>query len=121
MIEIGIDEYQDAMREDICSLCVSFVPGDKNRTRCVHEESGRCSLFANLGEVVEAVANVDSGSIIPYLEALRTKVCSKCAHQDARGVCDLRDNRGPVSTWCPLDAYFNIVVGTIEDLRERHQ
>jgi hypothetical protein len=120
MSEIGIDEYKNAMREEICSLCVSFVPDEQNPTRCVHEESRRCTLFANLGEVVEAVSKVDSGSIIPYLEALRANVCSKCAHQDARGVCDLRDNRGPVSNWCSLDAYFNIVVGAIEDLRKGH-
>jgi hypothetical protein len=119
MSEIRIDEYKDAMRNEICSLCVSFAPDHKSPTRCVHEESGQCTLFANLGGVVDVVSKVDSGSIFPYLEALRANVCAKCAHQDARGVCDLRDNRGPVSTWCPLDAYFNIVVGAIEDLRGR--
>jgi hypothetical protein len=120
MSEIGIDEYKNAMREEVCSICVSFVADDKNPTRCIHEHSGQCSLFANLGGVVEAVSKVDSGSIVPYLEALRGTVCAKCSHQDARGVCDLRDNRGPVPIWCSLDAYFNIVVGAIEGLRDRN-
>jgi Fe-S-cluster-containing dehydrogenase component len=115
----GIDEYKDAMREEICRLCVSFAADGKNPT-CVHEHSGQCSLFANLGEVVEVVSKVHSGSIVPYLEELRGRICTKCAHQDARGVCNLRDNRGPVPTWCSLDAYFNIVVGAIEGVRERH-
>jgi hypothetical protein len=120
MSAIGIDEYKDAMREDICRLCVSFASDNKNPARCVHEHSGQCSLFANLSEVVELVSKVQSGSIVPYLEALRRKVCAKCAHQDAQGVCNLRDNRGPMPTWCTLDAYFNVVVGAIEGVREQH-
>jgi hypothetical protein len=119
-IDEYIDEYKDAMREEICRLCVSFAADGKNPTCCVHEHSGQCSLFANLGDVVEVVSKVHSGSIVPYLEELRGRVCTKCAHQDARGVCNLRDNRGPVPTWCSLDAYFNIVVGAIEGVRERH-
>ena len=120
MNAISIDEYKDAMREELCSLCVSFASDNKNPTRCVHEHSGQCSLFANLGEVVELVSKVRSGSIVPYLEALRGKVCAKCAHQDAQGICNLRDNHGPTPTWCTLDAYFNIVVGAIEGVRGQH-
>jgi hypothetical protein len=120
MRPIPLNEYKDAMREEVCSICVSFAKDGKNPTRCVHERSGQCSLFANLDDVVDAVSNVDSGSIVPYLEALRRKVCARCEHQNELGICDIRDNRGPVPTWCPLDAYFNVVVGAIESVREQH-
>jgi hypothetical protein len=120
MSAINIDEYREAMREEVCRICVSFAADSGNPTRCVHEHSGQCSLFAHLEEVVEAVSKVQSGSIVPYLEELRGRVCAKCAHQDVRSFCDIRDNRGPVPIWCSLDAYFNIVVGAIEGVRERH-
>jgi hypothetical protein len=119
MSSVALDEYKDAIRGEICTVCVSFNEDRQNPTRCVHESSGECSLFTNLGEVVDVVSNVTSGSIVPYLERLRLNVCANCEHQDPRGVCDLRDNRGPVPTWCALDAYFNLVVGTIESVQER--
>jgi hypothetical protein len=119
MSSVALDEYKEAMRNEICSVCVSFSGDRQNPTRCIHESSGECSLFAHLGEVVDVVSNVGSGSIVPYLERLRLKVCANCAHQDDRGVCDLRDSRGPVPTWCALDAYFNLVVGAIESVHER--
>ena len=116
---ITVDDYKDAMREGICSLCVSFAADSRNPTRCVHEQSGQCSLFSHLPEVVDVVSKVDSGSIVPYLERLRLDVCANCKHQDKRGVCDIRDSRGPAPTWCALDAYFNLIVGVIEDVNER--
>ena len=120
MSPIALDEYKYAMRDAICSVCVSFNANRQNPSRCVNEDSGQCSLFANLGEVVDVVSKVDSGSIVPYLEELRRKVCAKCEHQDAHGVCNIRDNRGPVPIWCSLDTYFNLVVGAIESVQEQH-
>ena len=117
MSTISVEDYREAMRENICSVCVSFAADRENRARCVHETSGQCSLFSHLDEVVEAVSTVHSGSIEPYVSALRHEVCANCAHQNKQGVCDLRDSRGPVPIWCPLDTYFNLIVGTIEDLR----
>jgi len=117
MRSIALDEYKDAMREEVCSACVAFTADRRDPTRCVHEGSGHCSLFANLEDVVDVVSKVDSGSIVPYLEGLRRTVCAKCEHQNELGICDIRDNRGPVPTWCTLDAYFNLVVGAIENVR----
>jgi len=108
------------MRDAICSVCVCFAEDKQNPTQCIHENSGQCSLFAHLGEVVEAISGVDSDSIDAYTEVLRRKVCAKCDHQDERGICSLRDGRGPVPTWCILDAYFNLIVGTTEDVQRMH-
>jgi len=119
MSRIALDEYKEAMRDAVCSVCVSFTADSENPARCIHENSKQCSLFANLDEVVDVVSKVDSGSIAPYLQSLRRNVCAKCEHQDANGVCDVRDNHGPEPTWCALDAYFNLVVGAIEGVQER--
>ena len=120
MATIRLSEYKDAMREAICSLCVSFAPDCQNPTRCVHEKSETCTLFAHLADVVDVVSSVDSGSIEPYLTALRNEVCANCSHQDKRGFCDLRDARGPMPSWCVLDTYFNLIVGAIEDVHKQH-
>jgi hypothetical protein len=116
MTSIPIETYQDAIRDAVCGVCVSFAEDKQNPGRCMHENSGDCRVFAHLDELVEVVAGVDSGSIDAYCEALRRRVCSNCDHQNARGICDLRDSRDPVPTWCTLDTYFNIIVGTIEDV-----
>jgi hypothetical protein len=121
MAAVPIEDYKDAMRETICSICVSFVEDAENPTHCVYENSGQCSLFAHLPDIVDAVSGVHSGAIEPYTIALREKVCAHCDHQDQRGVCNLRDNRGPTPTWCVLDAYFNLVAGAIEEVQQRHQ
>ena len=117
MKPIPLDEYRRAMRRAICSRCVGFVKNKQNPARCVHENSGRCGLFAYLVEVVDSISSVHSNSIDPYMEVLRQRVCAKCAHQDKRGFCDVRDSRAPLPSWCVLDAYFNLVVGAVEDVQ----
>jgi hypothetical protein len=117
MSTISIEDYKNAMRENICGVCVSFAADHQNPARCIHETSGECSLFSHLDDVIETVSNVKSGSIEPYVAALRHRVCANCSHQNKDGVCDVRDSRGPIPLWCPLDTYFNLIVGTIEDLR----
>ena|ERR1041385_2831307 len=120
MANIPISEYRDAMRESVCGVCVSFSPDREYPGRCVYEDSKQCSLFAHLPEVVEVVSGVDSNSIEPYLTALRREVCANCSHQDKRGFCDLRDSRGPLPNWCVLDAYFNIIVGAVEEAQKQY-
>ena len=113
-------DYKDAMRDAICQMCVSFVEDERDSTRCAYENSGQCSLFAHLPEVVEAISRVKSDSIKDYETVLRRAVCANCNHQDSRGVCNLRDSRAPVPTWCVLDAYFNLIVGAVEDVEKAH-
>jgi hypothetical protein len=117
MIPIPIQEYEAAMRDDVCSVCVCFAPDKQNPGRCVQETSGRCSLFAHLSEVVGATSAVNSSSMEPYTNELRRTVCAKCDHQNKLGICDLRDSRGPMPAWCVLDTYFNLIVGAIEDVQ----
>jgi|GEM_PF-1265424 len=120
MTPIPIEEYQDAMRDAVCGMCVCFAEDRWNPGRCVHENSGECGLFAHLAEVVDAISGIDSDSMEAYTKALRREVCAKCDHQDERGICDLRDSRGPLPTWCILDAYFNLVVGAAEEVQGKH-
>jgi hypothetical protein len=120
MAPIALKEYKDAMRDAVCSVCAVFTRDPQTPDRCIHENSGQCSLFAHLPGVIDSVSSVKSGSIDPYVEELRRMVCAHCDHQNSRGVCELRDNRGPIPVWCVLDAYFNLIVGAIEEVQERH-
>jgi len=120
MTPIQIDVYKEAMREAICKACVCYTADVHNPAQCVHEDSGECTLFTHLGEVVDALSGIHSGSIDLYVEALRRHVCAKCSHQDGRGVCDLRDSHPVTPTWCVLNTYFNLVVGAVEDLQKTH-
>jgi hypothetical protein len=120
MTPIPIEKYQEAMREAICGMCVCFAEDRQGAGRCVHENSGQCSLFAHLEEVVDVISGVDSDSIEAYTQTLRRKVCANCDHQDERGICDLRDSRGPLPNWCILDAYFNLIVGAVEEVQTTH-
>jgi hypothetical protein len=120
MTPISMDEYRDAMRNAVCQTCVSFVADRQNSTRCAYENSGQCSLFAHLPEVIETISRIKSESIEPYAKGLREAVCANCEDQDEREVCNLRDSREPVPTWCVLDTYFNLIVGTVEDVQRRH-
>ena len=119
MTSIPLEEYRLALRDAVCSVCLCFTPQEEHPARCRHETIGDCSLFSKLGEVVDTISKVHSGSIVPYVDELRHSVCAKCDHQNALGVCDIRDDRGPVPNWCVLDTYFNLIVGAIEEVRER--
>ena len=121
MPAIHFEEYQDAIRNTVCNVCVCFLEDKENPGRCVHEHSGQCSLFAHLSDVVHMVSSIDSRGIESYTAALRQQVCAKCDHQDERGVCNLRDSHEPVPTWCILDAYFNLIVGAVEDVQNLHR
>jgi hypothetical protein len=121
MIATEVEKYKDAMRDAVCGVCAYFAQDKQNPGRCIHENSGQCSLFAKLDEVVEVVSHVNSGSIEPYIEELRRNVCANCEHQNEQGICDVRDARGPVPEWCTLDAYFNLVVGAVEDVQRRSE
>ena len=120
MTPVPFEEYKNAMRSSVCTVCVCFKDDQQNQGRCVHENSGQCSLFAQMGEVVDVISHVHSSSIEPYMDALRERVCAKCDHQDAQGVCNLRDNHEPMPTWCVLDVYFNLIVGAVEEVQEMH-
>jgi hypothetical protein len=118
MTETIIESYKAEMRDSVCPACLYFDADHESPGQCVHEISGQCSVFSHLDELVEVVSTVDSGSIDDYVEALRRRICANCAHQNGRGVCDLRDSRDPVPEWCTLDAHFNIIVGVIEEIQK---
>jgi hypothetical protein len=114
---LTIADYKQAMRDAICTVCVGFTPDERVPKRCIYESSGECTLFTHLDKVVDVASKVKSGNIEPYVLALREQVCANCSHQNEKGICNLRDSRLPVPTWCVLDSYFNLIVGVIEDLQ----
>jgi hypothetical protein len=64
-------------------------------------------LELHLPEYLEAIHEVDSASIEPYLENIRHRVCPHCVF------------RGPDCCPCPLDYLLVLTVQAIETVDER--
>jgi hypothetical protein len=100
------DEYWMMMRAKICSRCVD---GDgSGGCRIAHTQE--CALKKYFPQILEVVGSSYSGSIEPYEQKLRNKVCGLCIHQSSSGVCSLRNEVD-----CALDRYFPMIVQVIEE------
>ena len=65
-------------------------------------------VFIHLSKLIDVVASIEDYSTEPYLEKVRDVVCVDCS-QNPAGQCVRRD-----AGMCGLDAYFPMIVGTIE-------
>lgn len=107
------EAYADALREDVCSICVCFSP-DSVTHHCLNENTGACVIFAHLDETIRIVSRFEK-SDLPALEtAFQMYVCTQCKLSDVEGVCSLRDRTKPIPEWCMADAYLPQVVGAVE-------
>lgn len=122
MNAISIDEYRRALHEEVCGVCSCFIPSEPGADGvCARESAGGCPVFFKLPEIVESVSAVKDDSIGPYVEELRGRVCAHCENQDEHQVCRLRDADDPSRpSWCILDTYFSLIVGSIERVRKSH-
>lgn len=102
------EEYWESLQAGICAKCID---GDgRGNCRIGNEET--CALKRFLPEIVEVVESTYSGSMDPYVEALRKKVCTACLHQSFSGSCSLRKDLA-----CALDRYYPLIVQVIEETR----
>ncbi len=96
-------EYLEAIREDVCSLCIDRPPGGPP---C--EPLGkRCWIELNLPQLIDAVHSVHSEMLDPYLDALDQQVCAQCAIRTT--------DHCP----CPLEYLIELAVQSIEAVDER--
>lgn len=102
-----MDEYWQAVQENVCPRCV-----DSDGTGECRMGTGQCcNIRGHLPKVVDVVNGTYSSTMDPYVEQLRAVVCSQCEHQDTHGVCSRRDEVD-----CALDRYFPLVVQVIENV-----
>lgn len=101
--ESDIQEYRDEIRKQVCSHCIQRPPGGPPCAPL----GMRCGLELHLADYLDAIHDVDSPHIEPYLENIHDRVCRDC---EARHGCGCP---------CPLDYLLTLVVQAVEtvDLR----
>ena len=104
--EQSLRQIEQRFREKICSVCVDRNPDGS----CDRLAEGSCALMEKIPLVVEAICQVDSHSIGPYIESIRRTVCEKCELRNVDGTCDFR-----LTDHCMLDIYLPLVVEVIEE------
>ena len=107
MMPSDLQPYRDAVREEICSVCLDHRPGGG----CGRPFADPCPLETHLDTIVESVLSVEpTKELRPYVHALRTINCTQC-RQDDEGNCEMRD-----LVECAVDSYVLRVVEVIEDV-----
>src|SRR5579872_633649 len=98
-----MQEYLDEIRQEVCSRCVERPPGGPP---CA--PLGKpCGVEMHLPQLVDAVHEVHSDLIAPYLDNNRSKICQGCAF--------LHSSCCP----CPMDYLAVLVVEAVEAVDRR--
>jgi len=102
-VQNELDEYQVALREDVCSRCIERRP---DAPPCAPLGKG-CGIEQHLAELVEMCRTTDSALIDPYIEQLHDAICPQC------------DNKDSPSCPCPLNYLLQLAVETVEKVERR--
>lgn len=106
-------EYLDAIREQVCPVCMDSVMYGKQFARCGLPADRACPIELYLPQVVEVVESVESPLITDYISTLRDKVCAFCENSDG-DFCALR-----LHADCALDRYFMLVAEAVQSVNAR--
>lgn len=102
--QLELDEYLAEIREQVCSRCVERPPGGPP---CA-PVGKQCGVEMHLPEIIDSIHHIKSGSIAPYLDTNRTRICEKCAL--------LHSSTCP----CPMDYLAVLLVQAVETVDQRH-
>ena len=106
-----MDEYLEAIRENVCSICVD----SSESGICLLTNKEICAVEKYLPGIVDVVHSLQSDSTGEYVNLLRSKICSYCRLQDKSGNCSLREDAN-----CSLDRYFPYIVETIKGIDRKN-
>jgi hypothetical protein len=107
-MEPTLDEYWEAVRRRVCANCID----SDGHGNCLLTDDEECALILHFPKMVEAVLSVKSDMLKPYIDALRSNVCTSCKHQSPDGTCLVRNRVD-----CGLDRYFPLVVEAVEEVQ----
>jgi hypothetical protein len=105
--------YLDAIRLNVCPVCLDAVMAGNKFVRCGLPAGRKCPVEVYLPQVIDVVESVDSWLIEDYVELLRKKVCAVCKNSDG-DFCALR-----LQADCALDRYFMLVAEAIQEVNTR--
>jgi hypothetical protein len=101
-------EYLDEIRKQVCAFCIERPPGGPPCAPL----GKQCGIELHLPQLIDAIHEVHSPSIAPYLDHNREKICQKCAFLHS-SICP-----------CPMDYLAVLLVQAVEavdERRERHE
>ena len=98
-----LDEYRDALRQEVCSRCIERLP---SAPPCGPLGKG-CGIERHLAGLVQMCRATDSALIDPYIEKLHDTICSDCEYKD-KPACP-----------CPLDYLLQLAVEAVEKVDSR--
>ena len=101
--ETELTEYMDEIREQVCSHCVERP---RNGPPCA-PLGKQCGIEMHLPQIVDAIHEVRSDWIEPYLENNRNRICEKCAFHHS-SICP-----------CPMDYLAVLLVRAVETVDKR--
>ncbi len=102
--EIELPEYLDAIRENVCSRCVERPRGGPP----CGPLGKPCGVEMHLPQLIEAVHQVHSELIAPYVANNRDTICTSCPYHNDTSFCP-----------CPMDSLAVLVVQAIEVVDQR--
>jgi len=102
---IELDEYLAEIREQVCSRCVERPRGGPPCAPL----GKQCGVELHLPEIVDAIHEVRSDWVTPYLENNRKRICTGCAFLHS-SICP-----------CPMDYLATLLVQAVEDVDARHE
>jgi hypothetical protein len=103
--EAELQEYLDEIRQEVCSRCVER-PAEGPPCGPLGKP---CGVELHLPQLIEAVHQVHSDLMAPYLETNRREVCQTCPFLHQNDFCP-----------CPMDSLAVLVVQAIEAVDQRH-
>lgn len=98
------DEYLAEIRNRVCSRCVEHPPGGPPCLPLGKE----CGVETHLIAYLQAIREIDSPVIDPYLDRIHDEVCSHCSQL------------GSEDCPCPMEYLIGLLVEAIETVDERH-
>src|SRR4051794_10224628 len=104
LAEVDLAEYLKEIREQVCARCVERPAGGPPCAAVGKE----CGVEMHLPALIEAIHEVQSDRIGPYVEHNRLKICQSCPLLHGSG-CP-----------CPMDYLAVLVVQAVETVDERH-
>ena len=105
----ALHQLEALLRERVCRVCT-----DRNVDgSCDRLPEGSCTIMQKLPSVAEAILNVNSRQMAPYIQSIRDNVCAHCDLRYPDGTCDSRDTDN-----CMLNSYLPLVVESIEEFFE---
>lgn len=103
--------YWSAIRRHVCSICL-----DQRSDGSCGLEGRVCAIERQLSGVVKTILGVKSDRMDDFVDAIESRVCTKCPEQDASGHCSSR-SKGI----CALYTYLPFIVDAVEESSTRAQ